>query len=125
MTSLEKLEKLKWQQQMQEPPSHLAIEPPQQLPFEELAASDVPVLCKMRLQPSGILPVSQPIQSAICLSIKSSTETGTEASLSVSHASAQALSAGEEQTIEAAMLLQLEYTVTHILFGSDVLTTFV
>lgn len=29
MTSLEKLEKLKWQQQMQEPPSHLAIEQPQ------------------------------------------------------------------------------------------------
>jgi hypothetical protein len=78
----------------------------------------------MHLQPSGILPVSQPIQSGICLSIKSSTETGTEASLSVSHASVQALSAGEEQTIEAAVLLQLEYTVTHILFGSDVLTTF-
>ncbi|CAK9198923.1 unnamed protein product [Sphagnum troendelagicum] len=118
MTSLEKLEKLKQQQQMQEPPSHLAIEQPQQLPFEELAASDVPVVCKMHLQASGILPV-------ICLSIRSSTETGPAAALSVSHASAQALSAGEEQTVEAAVLHQLEYTVTHVLFGSDVLTTFV
>lgn len=91
MTSLKKLEKLKQQQQMQEPPSHLAIEQPQQLPFEELAASDVPVLCKMHLQASGILPVSQPIPSAIWLSIRSSTETGPEASLSVSHASAHRL----------------------------------
>jgi hypothetical protein len=63
------LEKLRWQQQVQ---AQLAVEQ-QQLALWRLMAIDVPVLSQMP-EPSGIMPVRPLKQSAISLSVKSSSE---------------------------------------------------
>jgi hypothetical protein len=63
MNLQEKLEKLRWQQQVQD---QLAVEQ-RQLALWGLMAIDVPVLSQMP-EPSGIMPVRPLKQSAISLS---------------------------------------------------------
>jgi len=69
MNPQEILEKLRWRQQVQ---AQLAVEQPK-LALWGLMAIDVPVLSQMP-EPSGIMPARPLKQSAISLSVKSSSE---------------------------------------------------
>jgi hypothetical protein len=111
MTPQEKLEKLRWRQQVQ---AQLAVEQQQQqLALQGLTAVDETVLSQTP-EGSGIMPVSSLKQSAISLSVKSSSEINPEPSLSVGQASTRPLLGEEDRKEEAEMLLQLENTIKQL-----------
>jgi hypothetical protein len=113
MTRQEKLEKLRRRQQMQ---AQLAVEHQhQQLALQGLTAIEVPVLPKMLVEPSEITPGSHLKQSAISLSVKSSSEMSPEGSFSVGQTNnTQPLLGEEEQTMEADVLLRLQNMITQL-----------
>jgi hypothetical protein len=114
MTPQEKLEKLRWRQQVQ---AQLAVEQQQQqLALQGLTTVDETVLSQTP-EGSGIMPVSPLKQSAISLSVKSSSEINPEPSLSVGQASTRPLLGEEDRKEEAEMLLQLENTIKQVMFG--------
>jgi hypothetical protein len=114
MTPQEKLEKLRWRQQVQ---AQLAVEQQQQqLALQGLTAVDETVLSQTP-EGSGIMPVSPLKQSAISLSVKSSSEINPEPSLSVGQESTRPLLGEEDRKEEAEMLLQLENTIKQVMFG--------
>jgi hypothetical protein len=114
MTCQEKLEKLRRRQQMQ---AQLAVErQQQQLALQGLTAIEVPVLPKMLVEPSEIMPGSHLKQSAISLSVKSSSEMSPEGSFSVGQTNnTQPLLGEEEQTMEADVLLRLQNMITQVI----------
>jgi hypothetical protein len=114
MTRQEKLEKLRWRQQMQ---AQLAVEcQQQQLALQGLTAIEVPVLPKMHVEPLEIMPGSHLKQSAISLSVKSSSEMSPEGSFSVGQTTnTQPLLGEEEQTMDADVLLQLQNMITQVI----------
>jgi len=114
MTRQEKLEKLRRRQQMQ---AQLAVEHQhQQLALQGLTAIEVPVLPKMLVEPSEITPGSHLKQSAISLSVKSSSEMSPEGSFSVGQTNnTQPLLGEEEQTMEADVLLRLQNMITQVI----------
>ncbi|CAK9867278.1 unnamed protein product [Sphagnum jensenii] len=111
MTPQEKLEKLRWRQQVQ---AQLAVEQQQQqLALQGLTTVDETVLSQTP-EGSGIMPVSPLKQSAISLSVKSSSEINPEPSLSVGQASTRPLLGEDDRKEEAEMLLQLENTIKQL-----------
>ncbi|CAM6051583.1 unnamed protein product [Sphagnum compactum] len=113
MTRQEKLEKLRRRQQMQ---AQLAVErQQQQLALQGLTAIEAPVLPKMHAEPSEIMPGSHLKQSAISLSVQSSSEMSPEGSFSVGQTNnTQPLLGEEEQTMDADVLLQLQNMITQL-----------
>jgi hypothetical protein len=114
MTRQEKLEKLRRRQQMQ---AQLAVErQQQQLALQGLTTIEVPVLPKMHVEPSEIMPGSHLKQSAISLSVKSSSEMSPEGSFSVGQTTnTQPLLGEEEQAMDANVLLQLQNMITQVI----------
>jgi hypothetical protein len=114
MTRQEKLEKLRRRQQMQ---AQLAVErQQQQLALQGLTTIEVPLLPKMHVEPSEIMPGSHLKQSAISLSVKSSSEMSPEGSFSVGQTTnTQPLLGEEEQAMDANVLLQLQNMITQVI----------
>ncbi len=97
--------------------AQLAVEQQQQqLALQGLTAVDETVLSQTP-EGSGIMPVSPLKQSAISLSVKSSSEINPEPSLSVGQESTRPLLGEEDRKEEAEMLLQLENTIKQVMFG--------
>jgi hypothetical protein len=108
MTPEEKLEKLRWQQQMQ---ASLAVG---QLASQVMTRLDAPVLSKLIAQPQEVLAACEPEPEPEVNTLSSNNP---ETPLSVGQSSAGALLNEEDETLQAAVLHQLESTMMKVMYG--------
>ncbi|KAH8937578.1 hypothetical protein BDL97_16G035600 [Sphagnum fallax] len=109
MTPEEKLEKLRWQQQMQ---ASLAVG---QLASQIMTGLDAPVLSKLIAQPQEVLAACEPEPEPEGNTLSSNNP---ETPLSVGQSSAGALLNEEDETLQAAVLHQLESTMMKLELGT-------
>jgi hypothetical protein len=108
MTPEEKLEKLRWRQQMQ---ASLAVG---QLTSQVMTCLDAPVLSKLIAQPQEVLAACEPEPEPEVNTLSSNNP---ETPLSVGQSSAGALLNEEDETLPATVLHQLESTMMKVMYG--------
>jgi hypothetical protein len=109
MTPEEKLEKLRWRQQMQ---ASLAVG---QLTSQVMTCLDAPVLSKLIAQPQEVLAACEPEPEPEVNTLSSNNP---ETPLSVGQSSAGALLNEEDETLPATVLHQLESTMMKLELGT-------